>query len=145
MGILCPCGVSVNAFSKKNRVELRGKCGTIRGDLTYLADVCVTTLGKSTLSLKFVDTGRPSVNDFLFTANDITSVVCQKEKLGCSVTVRGTGIVNGKQYPFTAVFEDHVFPGHDSVRSFVITGFFDQNGAVFVPQGSITAIGCQQL
>ena len=60
------------------------------------------------------------------------------------VTVKGTGIVNGRQYSFEAVFRDQVAPAaNDIVQSFVIKGFFDQNGAVSVPQGSIIALGCQ--
>lgn len=145
MGILCPCGVTVNACSKRNCVKFTGKCGTVQGNLSYHANVCITTLGKSTLTLKFVDTQCPSRNNFLFTANAITSVDCKRDGQGCVVTVTGTGVVNGKQYPFTAVFKDRVAQAaNDVVQSFVITGFFDQNGAVLVPQGSIIALGCRE-
>ena len=104
------------------------------------------TLNKSTLSLEFVDTERPCSNNFLFTANAITSVVCKKDRENCVVTVEGTGLVNGRQYSFKAVFKDQIAPAaNDIVQSFVIKGFFDQNGAVCVPQGSIVALGCQEL
>ncbi|WP_186670337.1 hypothetical protein [Sporosarcina sp. BP05] len=146
MGILCPCGVSVNACSKNNNVEFISKCKMRRGNITYLANVCVTTLNKSTLSLEFVDTKRPCSNNFLFTANAITSIVCKKDGQNCVVTVEGTGLVNGRQYSFKAVFRDQIAPAaNDIVQSFVIKGFFDQNGAVCVPQGSIIALGCQEL
>ncbi|MFJ7933872.1 hypothetical protein [Sporosarcina sp. NPDC096371] len=146
MGILCPCGVSVNASSQRNKVKFAFKCGTVTGNLTYCANVCITTLKKSTLSLKFVDTECPNRKNFLFTANTITSVVCKKDGQGCEVTINGTGIVNGKQYPFIAVFRDQVATAaHDIVESFEIIGFFSQNGAVLVPQGSIIALGCREL
>ncbi len=146
MGILCPCGVSVNAISKNNCVVFQGKCTTVRGNLTYLAEICVTTLGKSTLSLEFEDTQSPFTKSFLFTANEITSVVCNKGGQNCVITVKGTGIVNGKQYLFEAVFIDQAAPAaYDIVQSFVINDFFDQNGAASVPQGSIIALGCQEL
>ena len=45
MGIICPCGVSVNACSKNNNVKfIRQDVKRVRGNLTYLANVCVTTL-----------------------------------------------------------------------------------------------------
>jgi len=146
MGVICPCGVQVNAVSMNNNVKFTGQTGTVRGDLTYLANVCVTTLATSTLSLNFVDTETPGVNNFTFTANAITSVTCRQEGQNCVVTVTGTGLVNGVQFPFEAVFRDQVATAaNDIVQSFVITGFFDQNGAAPVPQGSIVALGCQEL
>ncbi|EKN70695.1 hypothetical protein BABA_04619 [Neobacillus bataviensis LMG 21833] len=144
MGVICPCGVLVNAVSTNNNVKFTGQTGTVKGDLTYLANVCVTTLGTSTLSLSFVDTETPGANNFTFTANAITSVTCKREGQNCVVTVDGTGLVNGVQFPFEAVFRDQVATAaNDNVQSFVITGFFDQNGAAPVPQGSIIALGCQ--
>lgn len=146
MGIICPCGVSVDAFSEDNNVRFNGQMGTIEGNLTYLAEVCVTTLAASTLSLDFEDTETPNENDFTFTANEITSVECNREGQNCVVTVTGTGFVNGMEFPFEAVFRDQVAAANvDDVQSFVITGFFDQNGAAPVEQGSIVALGCQEL
>jgi hypothetical protein len=144
MGILCSCGVLVtNAVSTNNNVKFVGQTGTTKGDLIYNADVCVTTLETSTLSLVFVDT-ETGANSFTFTANAITSVTCKQEGQNCVVTVDGTGLVNGVQFPFEAVFRDQVASAaNDIVQSFVITGFFDQNGAAPVPQGTITALGCQ--
>lgn len=142
MGTMCPCGVRVNAQANGVNVRFTGVMGNIRGNLTYLANVCVTTLAASTLSLRFVDTetGR---NSFLFTANRITSVTCRREGQSCVVTVTGTGFVGTTEYPFTAVFRDQVASAaNDHVQSFVITGFFDQTGAVPVAQGSIVALGC---
>jgi GTPase involved in cell partitioning and DNA repair len=95
MGILCHCGVSVNTSAKKHKVKIKGKCKKIKGNLTYLADVCVTNPEKSTLSLELVDKKCPKVNNFLFTANAITSVVCKEERQNSVVTIKGTGIVNG--------------------------------------------------
>ena len=144
MGVICPCGVIVNGFSLNNNVKFTGQTGTVEGNLQYIADVCVTTLGTSSLSLTFTDTETPGVNSFLFTANSITSVTCKQEGLNCVVTVEGTGLVNDVQYPFEAVFRDQVATAaNDDVQMFEITGFFDQNGAAPVPQGTITALGCQ--
>ena len=145
MGIICPCGVSVNALSKKNNVKFEGKCGTVKGNLTYCAEICVTTPGKSTLSLAFVDIQCPYVNNFLFKANAITSVTCIKDGQNCVVTVKGTGIVKGVERSFVAVFKDRsASTEHHIVQSFVITGFFDQNGAASVTRGSIIAVGCRE-
>ena len=146
MGTICPCGVLVDAFSEDNNVRFNGQTGTIEGNLTYLANVCVTRLTNSTLSLVFEDTETPNQNNFTFTANEITSVVCRREGQNCEVTVTGTGTVNGEEFPFEAVFRDQVASAAvDDVQSFVITGFFDQNGAAPVEQGSIIALGCQEL
>jgi len=143
MGVACTCGVQVNAFSASNNVKFTGQTGTTKGDLTYLADVCVNSLETSTLSLQFNDT-ETGANSFTFTANAITSVTCKQEGQNCVITVAGTGLVNGVQFPFEAVFRDEVATAaNDNVQSFVITGFFDQNGAAPVPQGSINATGCQ--
>jgi len=145
MGMECPCGVLVNAVSRRNNVRFNGQMGTVRGDLTYMANVCVTTLEASSLSLQFTDTETMGgVNSFTFVANSITSVVCRREGQNCEVTVTGTGLVNNVQFPFEAVFRDQVASANvDIVQSFVITGFFNQNGAAPVAQGSIVALGCQ--
>jgi hypothetical protein len=144
MGMECPCGVLVNAVSRMNNVRFNGQMGTVRGDLRYLANVCVTTLAASTLSLQFTATEKTcGMNSFTFVANSITSVVCRREGQNCEVTVTGTGLVNGEQFPFEAVFRDQVATANvDIVQSFVITGFFNQNGAAPVAQGSIIALGC---
>lgn len=146
MGVICPCGVKVNAFKAGENVKFKGVNGTITGNLTYLADVCVTTLTSSTLSLQFEDTETPNQFSFLFTANAITSVTCKREGMNCVVTVKGTGKVGMKEYSFEAVFRDQVAQAaNDNVQSFVINGFFNQTGAVPVTQGSIVALGCQSL
>ncbi|MCM3709694.1 hypothetical protein [Sporosarcina luteola] len=146
MGVECPCGVLVNAVSRRNNVRFTGQMGTVRGDLMYMANVCITTLATSSLSLQFTDTETMGgVNSFTFTANSITSVVCNREGQNCEVTVTGTGLINGVQFPFEAVFRDQVASANvDNVQSFVITGFFDQTGAAPVAQGSIVALGCQE-
>ncbi|MEK4484397.1 hypothetical protein MHH81_02255 [Psychrobacillus sp. FSL H8-0484] len=146
MGTMCPCGVSVDAFSEDNNVKFEGQNGTIEGNLTYMAEVCITTLATSTLSLDFEDTETPGLNDFTFTANEITSVECNQEGQNCVVTVTGTGTIDGDKLDFVAVFRDQVASAaNDNVQSFVITGFFDQNGAAPVEQGSIIALGCQEM
>jgi len=146
MGVICPCGVRVDAFSEDNNVRFAGQSGTIEGNLTYLANVCVTTLADSTLSLQFEDTETPNQNNFTFTATEITAVVCNREGQNCVVTVTGTGTINGEEFPFVVVFRDQVASAAvDIVQSFEITGFFDQNGAAPVEQGSIVALGCQEL
>ncbi|WP_342599952.1 hypothetical protein MHB48_02265 [Psychrobacillus sp. FSL H8-0483] len=146
MGRICPCGVHVDAFSEDNNVKFEGQNGTIEGNLTYMADVCITTLATSTLSLEFEDTETPGLNDFTFTANEITTVECNQEGQNCVITVTGTGTINGDKLEFEAVFRDQVASAaNDNVQSFVITGFFDQNGAAPVEQGSIMALGCQEL
>lgn len=146
MGVICPCGVKVKAFKEGENVKFNGVNGNITGNLTYVANVCVTTLASSTLSLQFEDTESPNQFSFLFTANSITSVTCKREGQNCVVTVKGTGMVGMKEYSFEAVFRDQVAQAaNDIVQSFVINGFFDQNGAVPVTQGSIVALGCQSL
>ncbi|MGG0656960.1 hypothetical protein [Rummeliibacillus pycnus] len=146
MGVTCPCGVLVNATKVGKNVKFNGVRGTITGNLTYLANVCVTTRAASTLSLVFVDTESPGTFSFMFTANDITSVTCKRDGQNCVVTVTGTGLIGSREFPFEAVFRDQVATAaNDIVQSFVITGFFDQNGAVPVTQGSIVALGCQAL
>ncbi|MCR2821961.1 hypothetical protein [Lederbergia panacisoli] len=144
MGVVCNCGVLVNAFSANNNVKFTSQTGTTKGDLTYTADVCANSLETSTLTLSFHE-AEVGINNFLFTANAITSVTCKQEGQNCVITVQGTGLVNDQQYSFEAVFRDEVASAaNDNVQSFVITGFFDQNGAAPVPQGSIVALGCNE-
>ncbi|KXH79764.1 hypothetical protein [Sporosarcina sp. HYO08] len=144
MGIYCPCGVNVNATAQYRFVTFTHYNWPVEGDLTYLADVKITNLDKSTLSLNFVDTETPNDHSFTFTANRIASVKCQPFGACCVITVIGTGLVNGQEYSFEAVFRDEGrAPGDDSVISFVITDFFDQNGRTKITSGSIEAIGCQ--
>jgi hypothetical protein len=108
--------------------------------------VCITTLDASTLSLQFEDIETPNLNNFTFTANEITSVVCNRQVQNCEVTVTGTGTVEGVKYFLKAVFRDQVAQAAvDIVQIFVITNFFDQNCAAPVAQGSIIALGCQEL
>lgn len=145
MGTICPCGVQVNAFAKNQNIQIAGVQGTVYGNLTYMADVCVTSLANSTLSLRFEDTRMPSCYSFLFRSTNITNVTCQREGQNCIVTVTGTGKVGLKKHvPFVAVFKDQAASAaNDVVQSFVIQGFFSQLGAIPVQQGSIVALGCQ--
>lgn len=145
MGIECPCGAVVNAISRNNHVRFYGCKGTVKGDLTYMANVCVTMLTSSSLSLEFVDT--ESIGEgksFLFTAKTFTSVLCRRKGENCEVTIKGTGFVNGIVYPFEAVFKEQASsPYVDSVQSFVIDCFFSQYGPAQITQGSIIALGCK--
>ncbi|MEH7123891.1 hypothetical protein V7127_11605 [Bacillus sp. JJ1773] len=158
MGVICTCGVLVQnpqnpndeAVSNNNNVRFVGQTGTVRGNLFYMADVCVTRLATSSLSLRFEEnvTTPPGPNNFTFTATSITSVVCNQEGQNCSITVTGTGTVSGQSgtFAFEAVFRDMVGQAQvDNVQSFVITGFFNQTGAAPIDQGSIIAQGCQEL
>lgn len=145
MGLECLCGVKVDALSCMNHVKFEEQHGTVHGDVTYYADVCLTTLSGSFLSLDFEDLETcGGSNSFLFVSNTITNVECDQQGLNCVVTVTGSGVVNNIQYPFTAVFVDQTpFAKVDLVKSFIITGFFNQNGAAPVAQGSIKALGCE--
>lgn len=144
MGTICPCGVRVDAQARNQNVRFSGETGSIRGNLTYAANVCISTLTTSTLSLRFEDIAMRNRFSFLFTANAITTVTCRREGQNCVVTVTGTGTIGMVEYPFTAVFRDQVAnAANDLVQSFVIAGFFSQSGAVPVAQGSIVALGCQ--
>ncbi|MEO4054643.1 hypothetical protein [Solibacillus sp. CAU 1738] len=146
MGITCPCGVKVNAIANGVNVKFRWIMGDVKGNLHYVADVCVATLSTSTLSLQFTDTNPSCRHSFLFTATSFTSVTCKQEGMNCIVTVKGKGTVNGRNYPFEAIFRDQVASAaNDIVQKFKIAGFFDQTGAVPVPQGSIIDLGCQEL
>ena len=145
MGLECPCGVIVNAVSQNHNVCFHGQMGTVRGDLTYMANVCVTMLDSSSLRLEFVDNeSRGKSKSFLFEAKMFNSVICCREGENCEVAITGTGLVNGVLHPFKAVFrEQNTSPYVDSIRSFVISRFFNQNGAAPVSQGSIIALGCE--
>ncbi|MGE8205249.1 hypothetical protein ACQKP0_11840 [Heyndrickxia sp. NPDC080065] len=148
MGIYCPCGVYVDAHSEINHIQKIVKCKcriikkVIRSRLSYLADICSTTLETSTLSLTYEDIQAPS-NSFFFKANSITSVICRQEGQICIVTVKGTGIVKGQQFPFEAVFCEGMEQSSSIVQKFVIHGFFDQNDPLPVSQGTIVTRGCQ--
>jgi hypothetical protein len=148
LGIRCSCGVLVNAFNG-NRTVLFGR-DMETGALTYLADVCADTLETSTLSLTFVNTDGGTNTSFTFevgpliAGTEITSVECNGTGEGnCVIIVTGTGLKQGflgsALLNFTAIFRDQAT---DSVQSFIINGFFDQNGIVPVVLGSITAQGC---
>ncbi|MFJ8260374.1 hypothetical protein ACIQ4I_00230 [Rummeliibacillus sp. NPDC094406] len=143
MGVMCPCGVKVKAKKKCHNVKFKGVKGTIKGNLTYRADICVTKLASSTLCLEFKDKETPNKFSFLFKAISITSVKCKKEGQNCVISVKGTGMIGKKVYLFKAIFIDQI--AQDKVKCFVIKNFFDQNGSVSVPQGSIVALGCQTL
>ncbi|MDZ5472995.1 hypothetical protein SM124_14855 [Bacillus sp. 31A1R] len=144
MGLVCSCGVLVDAFVERDQVMIEGVMGTVTGSLTYLADVCVDRLDTSTLSLQFDQTEGGTDNSFTFTATEITTVVCRREGQNCEVTVEGFGTVNGETFPFEAVFRDQVEQAAvDIVQSFEIIGFFDQTGANTIDQGSIIALGCE--
>ncbi|WNS75837.1 hypothetical protein RRV45_02045 [Bacillus sp. DTU_2020_1000418_1_SI_GHA_SEK_038] len=156
MGVICPCGVIVQnpqdpndeAVSTSNNVQFEGQGGTITGDLFYRANICVTRLETSTLTLRFEDTETPDENNFTFTANAFTSVVCTQQGQNCSIEVTGTGTINGgmENFSFEAVFRDMVGQAQvDDVQSFEITGFFNQTGAAPIDQGSIIAQGCQEV
>lgn len=146
MGTMCPCGVQVNAFARRKKVRLNWCKSRIRGNLTYKADVCVTKLASSSLSLRFEDDDTPNRYNFLFTANKINNITCRRNGENCVVTVKGTGKVGTTQYPFVAVFIDQGASTEDDiVQSFVIKGFFEQLEAVSVAQGSIVALGCQKV
>jgi hypothetical protein len=144
MGIICPCGVRVGAFARNQKVTFEGVMGPVRGNLTYKADVCVTKLSASTLSLQFEDTREMGNRSFTFNSTTIRDVTCCREGQNCEVTVTGRGKIGMMQYDFVAVFRDQVASANaDIIQSFVITNFFDQNGVVKVPEGSIVALGCQ--
>ena len=136
----------VDACALGERVSIVRVKRSVRGNLTYTADVCITRLEDSTLSLQFEDTETPCRYSFIFTANAITSVICRREGQNCVVTVEGTGTIDEIQHPFVAVFRDRVAQAaNDIVQSFVITGVFAQTEPVSVSQGSIVALGCQSL
>lgn len=156
MGVICPCGVLVQnpqdpsgeAVSTSNNVQFEGQGGTITGDLFYKADICVTRLATSTLTLRFEDTETPGENDFTFTATSFTRVECDSQGQNCEIEVEGFGTISGRTgtFRFEATFRDIVDPAaNDNVQDFEIDGFFDQNGAAPITQGSIESQGCQEL
>lgn len=146
MGVICPCGVKVNALIQNHRVQFTKRCKLIRGNLTYLAYVCSSKLKTSKLQLTFEEEEQYGNNNFVFNAKEITSVDCKQKESSCIVTVKGTGVVNEKEYPFEGVFIDtNSQIANDVILSFKILGFFDQNGILAAPQGSIVAIGCQEV
>ncbi|MFD1203669.1 hypothetical protein ACFQ38_00765 [Sporosarcina contaminans] len=144
MGNQCPCGVIVNASAANKHVRFLGHRGTVKGDLTYQANVCVDRLQTSTLSLKFIDKdcdGRD--HSFQFIADTILEVDCVNEGNCCLIGIIGSGTVNGARHDFAAIFMDQAPPETtDRVKLFVIDQFFDQNGIVSVPQGTIMNQGC---
>ncbi|MDW0115472.1 hypothetical protein QTL97_00780 [Sporosarcina thermotolerans] len=144
MGLICNCRVVVDGLSKDNNVKFAGVKCKIKGDLQYMANACDNNLSASFLTLHFTDRSGNAVNrSFEFVARTITSVECREICQNCEVTVTGTGTVGENIYPFVAVFRDQVATSNkDTVQSFVITRFFDQNGPATVPQGSIVAVGC---
>jgi hypothetical protein len=144
MGGICPCGVKVDGASFCRKVSFNKVPYTVIGDLTYRADVCISNLANSTLSLRFDETDLSNQYSFEFIANAITDVTCRLQDKNCIVTVTGTGIIGSHQYPFTAEFVDKFeTTTSDFVASFVIEGFFRQLGIVPVSQGAVVSLGCQ--
>ncbi len=151
MGVVCLCGVRVGldgvaAVRMNQEVKFVGENGTRRGTLTYTADVCSQDLATSFVTISFLQTSNETPNrSFTGTSTSITSVVCNQEGVNCVITVTGVMNVNGVNRNFTAVFRDNNNPmAMDNVQSFVITGFFSQQGASPVPGGSIVNQGCQE-
>jgi hypothetical protein len=150
MGIVCLCGVrvgqdGVDAVSDNQQVTFVGETGTRRGTLTYTADVCNQDLESSFVTIDFDQTSNEMPDrSFTGTSTSITSVVCNQEGVNCVITVMGTMMVNGVTRNFVAVFRDNAM-GTDIVQSFVITGFFNQQGAAPVDGGSIVNQGCQEV
>jgi hypothetical protein len=150
LGIVCLCGVrvgldGVDAVSENQQVRFTGETGTRRGTITYTADVCNQDLATSFVTITFDQTSNESPDrSFSETSTSITSVVCNQEGVNCEITVMGTMMVNGVTRNFVAVFRDNAM-GMDNVQSFVITGFFSQQGAAPVEAGSIVNQGCQEV
>ncbi|MBS4206956.1 hypothetical protein [Bacillus sp. FJAT-50079] len=145
MGVICPCGVFVEAFVENHKVKFICLPERITGNLAYSADICITSPETSTFTMTFTDTETPNENNFTFVAKTFSLIKCRKVGQNCEVTVRGIGIVNGRRFAFEAIFIDVAQQfGKDIIQKFVIGGFFDQNGALAVPQGSIKAEGCQE-
>lgn len=145
MGLECICGVKVETEAFAPYTRFHGQHCTVKGCLTYHANVCVSTLDSAFLLIDFEDEQAESAkNSFLFTAEKITCIECCKNGGACEVTVSGMGKVNGKEYPFIAVFcETDDRTKTDFVKRFTITGFFDQNGLLAVKKGTINALGCE--
>lgn len=153
MGLRCLCGVRVGldgvaAVRVNQEVTFNADMGgTRRGTLTYLADVCAQDLAGSELSISFLQTSNETPDrSFTGTSTVITSVLCNQEGVNCEITVTGSIDTGSGIFPFTAVFRDIANPmAMDDVQSFVITGFFSQQGGSPVPGGSIVNQGCQEL
>ncbi|MER2038371.1 MAG: hypothetical protein ABS944_09515 [Solibacillus sp.] len=144
MGGICPCGVKVDGTSFYRKVGFNQVPYTVIGDLTYKAEVCISNLANSTLTLRFDETGIANKYSFLFTANAIKDVICRVRDNTCIVTVTGTGTIESEQYPFTAEFVDKLEnTTSDFVESFVIEGFFSQLGIVPISEGAVVSLGCQ--
>ncbi|PAE42893.1 hypothetical protein [Bacillus sp. 7884-1] len=150
MGIVCLCGVRVGldgvaAVRMNQEVTFTGETGTRSGTLTYTADVCNLDLATSFVTITFDQTSDETPDrSFTETSTSITSVVCNQEGVNCEITVMGTMMVNNVTRNFVAVFRDNAM-GTDNVQSFVITGFFSQQGAAPVEGGSIVNQGCQEV
>lgn len=151
MGIVCLCGVrvgldGVDAVSGNEQVTFVGETGTRSGILTYTADVCNLDLASSFVNISFDQTSTEMPDrSFTGTSVTITSVVCDDQGVNCDITVTGTMMVGDETFNFTAVFRDINNPNAmDNVQSFVITGFFSQQGAAPVEGGSIVNQGCQE-
>lgn len=146
MGLICPCGVKVNANSLCKNVIFNDIEGTVAGNLTYSADISITKLKSSTLSLKFEDIESPDTFNFLFKANAITCISCEKEDDDSVITVKGTGMIGMREYSFEAIFRDQGSQAeNDIIQFFSIYGFFDQYGEVPVAQGSVVFLGPKTL
>ncbi|KAF1083817.1 hypothetical protein SPSYN_02973 [Sporotomaculum syntrophicum] len=143
MGIRCTCGVftTIKAFATDVNVQFVGVPGTVRGNLRYIVNACVDFLEASTLTLVFTQTeSGPPDRSFTFEASKITCTNCLSMGNTCVVTVAGEG-TGGRT--FFAEFRDTPdTAANDLVQSFMISGFFNQGGAVPVPQGSIISVGC---
>jgi hypothetical protein len=151
MGIVCLCGVRVGldgvaAVSENQQVTFTGETGTRSGTLTYTADVCSQDLATSFVTITFDQTSTGTDRSFTETSTSITSVVCNQEGVNCEITVMGTMLVDGITRNFVAVFRDiNNINAADNVQSFVIVGFFSQQGAAPVEGGSIVNQGCQEV
>ena len=145
MGLECHCGVKADAESFARHAKFHGQHYTVKGCLTYYADVCVSALDQALLVVDFEDEQTEDAKySFIFTAKNITCVECCENSDTCEVAVSGMGTVNGKEYPFVAVFYDtDERTKVDFVKHFTITGFFDQNALLAVKKDSIRALGCK--
>ncbi|WOV89028.1 hypothetical protein QWT69_07960 [Sporosarcina oncorhynchi] len=145
MGLECHCGVKADAESFARHAKFHGQHYTVKGCLTYHANVCVSALDNALLVVDFEDEQTEGAKySFIFTATKVSCVECCNNSHACEVTVSGMGTVNGKEYPFVAVFYDtDERTKVDFVKRFTISGFFDQNGLLAVKKGSIRALGCE--
>jgi hypothetical protein len=152
MGVRCSCGVRVGlpftgvaAVSEDNQVSF-DNIGNRRGTITYTADVCADTLDTSTVTISFFQTSRQVTNlSFTGTSTEITSVECDRVDQNCQITVTGTIQTQFGTFPFIAEFRDQNPNANvDIVQVFDIDGFFNQQGAAPVAQGSIVNQGCAE-